>query len=189
VCDKHASFHFADPDEIFQLIGKVVMAGGLLQIVAFGRGRAEHLRDRKEASISLQYLTHPMLDDRTGVTNDVSRLLGEFVWTRGSNQFGWSSYLSQPAGLAEVPYPAVPARIENLQGLAPCHIVCGALDLLVIENLAYAQLLVSQGVPTEVHIYPGALHGFMSARETDLAKNYFEERKQVFQSAFATVAG
>jgi acetyl esterase/lipase len=94
-----------------------------------------------------------------------------------------------PAGLGEVPYPAVPARIENLQGLASCYIVCGALDLLVIENLAYAQRLVSQGVPTEVHMYPGALHGFMSATLTDLAKNYFEERKQVFQRAFASVAG
>ena len=69
---------------------------------------------------------------------------------------------------------------------APCHIVCGALDLLVIENLTYAQRLVSQGVPTEVHIYPGALHGFMNATETDLSKNYFEERKHVFQRAFAT---
>jgi len=147
------------------------------------------VRDRKEVSITLQYLTHPMLDDRTGVTNDVSPLLGEFVWTRGSNQFGWSSFLGQPAGLGEVPYPAVPARIENLQGLAPCHIVCGSLDLLVIENLAYAQRLVSQGVPTEVHMYPGALHGFMSATLTDLAKNYFEERKQVFQRAFASIAG
>ena len=157
--------------------------GGLAAQLAF------LVRDRREVSIALQYLTHPMLDDRTGVTNDVSPLLGEFVWTRGSNQFGWSKFLGQAAGLGKVPYPAVPARIENLQGLAPCHIACGALDLLVIENLAYAQRLVSQGVPTEVHIYPGALHGFMNATVTDLAKNYFEERKHVFQTAFAIARG
>ena len=154
--------------------------GGLAAQLAF------LVRDRREVAIGLQYLTHPMLDDRTGVTNDVSPLLGEFVWTRGSNQFGWSKFLGQAAGLGKVPYPAVPARIENLQGLAPCHIACGALDLLVIENLAYAQRLVSQGVPTEVHIYPGALHGFMNATATDLAKNYLEERKHVFQRAFST---
>jgi acetyl esterase/lipase len=152
--------------------------GGLAAQLAF------LARDRREVSIALQYLTFPMLDDRTAVTTDVSPLLGEFVWTRGSNRFGWTTFLGQPAGLDKVPYPAVPARIENLQGLAPCHIVCGALDLLVIENLTYAQRLVSHGVPTEVHIYPGALHGFMNATATDLAKNYFEERKHVFQRAF-----
>jgi acetyl esterase/lipase len=154
--------------------------GGLAAQLAF------LVRDRREVSIALQYLTHPMLDDRTAVANDVSPLLGEFAWTRGSNRFGWTTFLGQPAGLDKAPYPAVPARIENLQGLAPCHIVCGALDLLVIENLAYAQRLVSQGVPTEVHIYPGAFHGFMNATVTDLAKNYFEERRRVFQRAFAT---
>ena len=156
--------------------------GGLAAQLAF------LVRDRKQVSLALQYLTQPMLDDRTGVTIDVSPYLGQYVWTRKSNQFGWSTYLNQPAGSASVPYPAVPARIENLQGLAPCYIVSGALDLLAIENLSYAQRLASQGVPTELHVYPGALHGFMSAATTDLAKNYYEERKRVFQKAFAAVA-
>ena len=156
--------------------------GGLAAELAF------LVRDRKEVSLVLQYLTQPMLDDRTGVTIDVSPYLGQYVWTRGSNQFGWSTYLNQPAGSNSVPYPAVPARIEDLQGLAPCYIMSGALDLLLIENLSYAQRLASQGVPTEIHVYPGALHGFMNAAATELAQNYYEERKKVFQKAFATVA-
>lgn len=153
--------------------------GGLAAELAF------LVRDRKEVSLVLQYLTQPMLDDRTGVTIDVSPYLGQYVWTRGSNQFGWSTYLHQPAGSASVPYPAVPARIENLQGLAPCFIVSGALDLLAVENLSYAERLASQGVPTGIHVYPGALHGFMNAASTELAKDYYEERKRVFQKAFA----
>lgn len=153
--------------------------GGLAAQLAF------MVRDRGKVSLALQYLTFPMLDDRTGATIDVSPILGEFVWTRGSNQFCWSTYLRQPAGHEKVPYPAVPARIDNLEGLAPCHIACGALDLLVIENLAYAQRLVSQGVPTEIHIYPGALHGFMNLPMLDVAKTYYEERKHAFQRAFA----
>ena len=156
--------------------------GGLAAQLAF------LVRDRKEVSIVLQYLTQPMLDDRTGVTNEVSPLLGQFIWTRGSNQFGWSTYLNKPAGASSVPYPAVPARIENLEGIAPCYIVSGALDLLLIENIAYAQRLASQGVATEIHVYPGALHGFMSAATIELSKNYYEERKKVFRRAFATVA-
>ena len=155
--------------------------GGLAAELAF------LVRDRKEVSLALQYLTQPMLDDRTGITIDVSPYLGQYVWTRGSNKFGWSTYLNQPAGSASVAYPAVPARIENLQGLAPCYIVSGALDLLLVENLSYAQRLASQGVPIEIHVYPGALHGFMNAATTQLAKNYYEERKKVFRKAFAAV--
>jgi hypothetical protein len=40
--------------------------------------------------------------------------------------------------------------------------------------------------PTEIKMNtPGGIHGFMNAAMTDLAKNYFEERKQVFLAAFA----
>jgi len=38
--------------------------------------------------------------------------------------------------------------------------MCGALDLFVEENVDYARRLMRAGVPTELHIYPGAPHGF-----------------------------
>ena len=46
-----------------------------------------------------------MIDDRTGATVDENRHAGEFVWTRASNRFGWTSLLGTAAGGPDVsPY-------------------------------------------------------------------------------------
>ena len=57
------------------------------------------------------------------------------------------------------PYAAA-ARAENLAGLPPTYICVGALDLFLEENVDYAQRLIRAGVATELHVYPGAFHGF-----------------------------
>ena len=57
------------------------------------------------------------------------------------------------------PY-AAPARAEDLAGLPPTFIATGALDLFVDEDIDYAQRLIRAGVPTELHVYPGAFHAF-----------------------------
>ena len=36
----------------------------------------------------------------------------------------------------------------------------GELDLMRDENIEYATRLVQAGVPTELHVIPGAFHGF-----------------------------
>jgi triacylglycerol lipase len=75
------------------------------------------------------------------------------------------------------PY-AAPARAGDLAGLPPAFISCGALDLLIEEDLEYARRLMRSGVPVELHVYPGAFHGFdlspdapvaMDARRDSLA--------------------
>ena len=48
---------------------------------------------------------------------------------------------------------------EDLSGLAPAFIIIGDLDLFVDESIDYAQRLAAAGVPTELHILPGAVHG------------------------------
>jgi acetyl esterase/lipase len=55
-------------------------------------------RDRGEVTVRLQVLISPMLDDRTGASIDRDLYAGEFVWTAGSNQFGWRSLLGEEAG-------------------------------------------------------------------------------------------
>jgi triacylglycerol lipase len=44
--------------------------------------------------------------------------------------------------------------------LPPAFIATGALDLFVDENLDYGRRLLRAGVPVELHLYPGAYHGF-----------------------------
>jgi triacylglycerol lipase len=65
----------------------------------------------------------------------------------------------EPGGPDVSPYAAA-ARAESLAGLPPTFISVGALDLFLEEDLEYARRLMRAGVPTELHVYPGAFHGF-----------------------------
>jgi len=117
-------------------------------------------RDRGEVPLVFQALLAPMLDDRTGSTRDVPAHIGTLQWTRELNRIGWTSLLGVPAGSHDVPIGAVPARVENLQGLPPTFITVGSIDLFVLESMEYARRLVEAGVSTALNVVPGAFHGF-----------------------------
>lgn len=129
-----------------------------------GSGHAASLallaRDRGEFPICFQLLDCPMLDDRTGAVGDPHPYCGEFVWTPDKNRFGWRALLGVEPGGPDVPTDAVPARVENLEGLPPALIVVGTLDLFLEENIEYARRLLRAGVPAELHVIPGGYHGF-----------------------------
>ncbi|MEP9360228.1 alpha/beta hydrolase [Sphingomonas sp. KR3-1] len=117
------------------------------------------VRDRDEFAIAFQQLIYPMLDDRTCTAQDHPHA-GKLIWNAESNRFGWRSYLgAEPGGEGISPYAAA-ARAEDLTGLPPAFLSTGALDLFIDEDLAYAGRLIRAGVPTELHVYPGAFHGF-----------------------------
>ncbi|MPY92196.1 MAG: alpha/beta hydrolase fold domain-containing protein [Acidimicrobiia bacterium] len=114
-------------------------------------------RDRGEVEIDYQLLIYPMIDDtRAGVTAswDVP------VWNTASNEFGWKSYLGDLYGTDDVPAHAAPSRATDLAGLPPTYIMVGTLDAFADEDIEYAQRLNHAGVPVELHVYPGAPHGF-----------------------------
>lgn len=117
-------------------------------------------RDRGEYRVCLQSLDSPMLDDRTGSTAEPHPYCGEFIWTAGDNRFGWRALLGVEPGAPDVPAGAVPARVADLRGLPPAFIFVGALDLFMEEDLEYARRLTRAGVSTELHVIPGAFHGF-----------------------------
>jgi triacylglycerol lipase len=117
-------------------------------------------RDRGEHELAFQHLIYPMLDDRTGVTSEPHDYAGEFVWPAENNRFGWGALLGREPGGADVSPYAAAARATDLSGLPPAYIHTGALDLFVEENIEYARRLIRAGVPTELHVYPGAFHGF-----------------------------
>lgn len=116
-------------------------------------------RDRGEIAIIHQHLIYPMLDDRTCLAG-THPYAGEFVWTPESNFFGWSSLLGCAPGGAGISCYAAAARAEDLSGLPSTYIAVGALDLFAQEDIEYARRLIQAGVPTELHVYPGAYHGF-----------------------------
>ena len=127
-------------------------------------------RDRGEFPLAFQHLIFPMLDDRTTVDPDPSPYVGQFVWTRERNQHGWSALLEQAPGSEGVSPYAAAARAEDVAGLPPTYIATGALDLFVEENLEYARRLIRAGVPTELHVYPGAPHAFQVVPDAAVAR-------------------
>ena len=116
-------------------------------------------RDRGEVPVLFQALTYPMLDDRTGSTQQLPGHIGAFGWTPAFNRIGWKSLLGETPGV-DAPAGAVPARVEDLSGLPPTWIGVGSIDLFVNEDIEFARRLVFAGVPTELLVTPGAYHGF-----------------------------
>jgi acetyl esterase/lipase len=129
-------------------------------------------RERGEIPIAFQHLIFPMLDDRTCTHPEPSPYLGQFVWTPAANTFGWTALLGHAPGLPDASPFAAPARASDLAGLPPTFMSVGALDLFLEEDLDYARRLIRAGVPTEVHVYPGAPHGFMMLRDTDVSRTF-----------------
>lgn len=131
-------------------VGGASAGGGLAAAVAL-RARDQH------RPVAFQLLIYPMLDDRM-VT--ASSQWAVPVWPPGSNEFGWNSYLAGRRGDDDVPPYAAPARATELTGLPPTFIGVGTLDGFLDEDVEYARRLIHSGVPTDLHVYSGAPHGF-----------------------------
>lgn len=150
-------------------------------------GLALMARDRGNVRLSAQFLLYPMLDDRTGTASEPDPLpfAGEFVWTKESNRFAWGAVLGHEPGAIEVPLYAAPARADNLAGVARTAVFIGDLDLFAGENLRYARTLARSGVTVELHLYPGAYHGFISfAQDAQLSRRAFREFSKAIEGHF-----
>jgi triacylglycerol lipase len=117
-------------------------------------------RDRGGPRLAFQHLIYPMLDDRTCTHPDPHPYTGDFIWSHQNNRFGWTSLLGTSPGSGGVSPYAAAARATDLAGLPATFISTAALDLFLEENLEYARRLTRAGVPVELHVYPGAYHGF-----------------------------
>ena len=126
-------------------------AGGGLAIAT-----ALRARDLGGPAIRLLMAVYPMVDDRheTPSSRELADL-GGFVWDRAFNVEAWEWYL---AGRPADAY-AAPARATDLTGMPPTFVDVGELDLFRDEDVAFASALLAAGVPTELHVYPGAFHG------------------------------
>lgn len=153
-----------DPDRI--AVGGESAGGGLAAAVTI------RARDEGRYPICHQQLTYPMLDNLTGTdAKPGDPLVGEFVWTRRRNQFGWESYLGDAAPVA----PQVPARVNDYAGLPPAWLLTVGLDLFRDENIDYGRALMAAGVPVDLIVYPGACHAFQALPETRLSRRFWND--------------
>ncbi len=176
----HAGEFGVDPSRI--AIGGASGGGGLCA------GLALMVRDRGEVRPSFQLLIYPMIDDRN-VTPASYAITDPRVWHRESNRLGWKAYLGRDGGGDGVSPYAAAARATDLTNLPPAYIPVGALDLFVDENIEYAQRLIQAGVPTELHVYPGAFHGFdLFAPSAAVSKQFKADRDNALKRALHDTA-
>jgi acetyl esterase/lipase len=120
-------------------------------------GVAIAARDR-QIKLARQILIYPMLDDRN--TKPDPALEPVATWTYDNNLTGWSALLGSSVGGTSVSPLAAPARLTTFSGLAPAYIEVGELDIFRDESMRYAMQIAAAGISVELHVHPGATHGY-----------------------------
>ena len=134
-------------------IGGASAGGGLAAAVAL------MARDRKEVPLVFELLIYPCLDDRHITPSSKAIAATGMLWERNASLRGWKAYLGANLQGEISPY-AAPARVADVAGLPPTYIMIGELDLMRDESIEYAMRLMQADIPTQLHVYPGAFHGF-----------------------------
>ncbi|GMQ93855.1 MAG: alpha/beta hydrolase [Acidimicrobiia bacterium] len=152
--------------------GSRIAIGGSSAGAGLAAGLAMLARDRGQVQTCFQFLRAPMLDDRND-TRSSYLITDARLWNRAANQAAWNAYLGGKAGASDIPAYAAAARATDLAGLPPAIITVGDLDLFVDEDVAFAEGLLHAGVPTELHVYPGAFHGSIgSVPDSDISRRW-----------------
>ncbi|MFD4377377.1 alpha/beta hydrolase [Streptomyces sp. NPDC058486] len=147
----HAGRLGVDPDRI--VVGGKSAGGGLAAALTL------LLRDRGGPRPAGQLLLSPMLDDRAA-TESVRTQDGVDTWDRVSGATAWQAYLGGAYGSEDVPPYAAAARAGDLSGLPPAYLDVGSAELFRDEAVSYADRLWRAGGRAELHVWPGAYHGF-----------------------------
>lgn len=128
-------------------------------------------RERGGPALCYQFLSIPVLDDRLD-TPSMRDFTDTPIWHRANAEQSWDYYLggNYERGADNVPALAAPAREQNLAGLPPACITAMEFDPLRDESLIYAQRLLTAGVSTEIHCYPGTFHGSSMVVDAALSK-------------------
>jgi acetyl esterase len=104
-----------------------------------------------------QLLFYPAVDTRFDTPSYLAAP-DEGMLTIGMMRWFWAQYI----GDAEPDALAAPLRAASLAGLAPATVIVAGNDPLHDEGFAYAVKLREAGVPTDLHSFSGAIHGFAS---------------------------
>jgi acetyl esterase/lipase len=137
-------------------------------------GAAILARDRG-IHLAKQLLVYPMLDDRNTTPGPIPEAL--LTWSYDNNYTGWVTLLGDEIGTDAVAPISAPARLAHFNGLPPAYVEVGDLDIFRDESIAYAGRLAKAGVPVELHVHPGAPHGFERfVPESDVARRAMADR-------------
>jgi acetyl esterase len=142
------------------------------------------LREHYLPQPSLLALLYPVLDDRLR-TRSMREHSATPVWDGPNCHHMWHHYLGPEAQREPVSCYAAPARAEDLSGLAPAHVMTAGLDPLCDEGNIFAGRLLAAGVPTALHEYPGAFHGFDTLADAAVSRRARDELHRAVRAALA----
>ncbi|GAA5042642.1 acetyl esterase/lipase [Thermocatellispora tengchongensis] len=146
-------------------------------------------RDRGGPEIAYLMLVSPMLDDRSATPSTLTNT-GFGAWSREANLRSWQAFLGEDFGTDRVSPYAAPARAGDLTGFPPAYVDVGDLDLFRDEAMDFARRLMWAGVPVELHVYPGGIHGGESlAPEAELSVRVRSYRHSALRRALCANAG
>lgn len=161
-------------------LDRVVLAGGSAGANLVGGCILSMARDGDWMPAAAM-LWQPMLDDRLELPS-THELVGEAVLDRTSVETAWSLYLD---GRVADQF-AAPARAARLEVFPPTFLEVGQVDIFRDETLEFASRLSAAGVLVELHLWPGAYHGFEgSAPTAHLSVRALDARKDFARRAVA----
>jgi acetyl esterase/lipase len=136
-----------------------IVINGLSAGGGLAAGVALLCRDRKGPLLIGQSLFSPMIDDRND-SDSAHEFTGVGIWDRNANMTGWNAYLGDRRGTGNVSVYAAPIRAKDLAGLPSAYIDVGSTETFRDEDVQYAQNMWRDGTQCELHVWPGAYHGF-----------------------------
>lgn len=147
----NASEYGIDPAKV--ILGGTSAGGGLAASVAL------RLRDESGPRLLGLFLNCPMLDDR--MLSVSSQQFDETVlWTQPMNVFGWTSLLGERFQSDAVTSYDAAGRAASVAQLPPTFVEVGSADIFRDEDVAFASRIWAEGGDVELHVWPGAIHGF-----------------------------
>lgn len=156
-----------------RLIVAGMSAGGGL-----AAGLALLARDRGGPALAGQVLMCPMLDERND-TESSHQFSNLGLWDRESNDTGWNALLGDRRHTDQVSIYASPALAADLTGLPPAFIDVGSMETLRDEDIEYARRITAVGGDVELHVWPGAFHGFdLGFPEATLSRRALAARRE-----------
>lgn len=150
-------------------------AGGNLAAVT-----AVMARDQGGPALTAQMLLYPMIAADFD-TASYHRFGQGYYNPRPALQWYWDQYV--PA-VDDRRHPHASPLEADLTGLPPAVVVLAGHDPLRDEGMTYADALTAAGVPTNISMFEGGIHGFMTMPILDIAHQARRQAAQALRDVF-----
>jgi acetyl esterase len=165
-----------------------IAVGGASAGASIAAGLALRARDEGGPSIHFALLVQPALDHLSSMPSARTFVDTPFL-TATQIQSVWRIYLgpNPPTG-SKLSY-AAPFCCKKLTGFPSTCLIVGDVDPLRDEGLAFAMRLIADDTEVELHLLPGAPHGFDLIEDAPVTKRMLDTRVAAMKRALTVKDG